>query len=501
MSGSPKADPARQAGVLVLGTTIATIASAVAPLLIVRLLGKADVARLMSVTLVYETLALLLSSGLPYTLLYQLSNREAPERAAIARRSLSIGSWLGVVGALLVALADLLVVATPLGHRVEPITAEQLRLTTILAPSLIADLPSRMLPNLLVAERKAQRSAVFQVVRTLALTSATLVPLALQMSVEVVIICYAVVRWCFGPWVLLELRRLYRSVPRLAAPVTVKGLLGFAIPIGATDALGSLNAQLDRWLVLLVLPGTRLADYQIGAWQVPIIGTIAMAVGSTYTAEFVRHFQARQPYEAIALWRRGIHKVSLIVVPVTMALVVGAEELMSLLFTKAYADAASIFRFYSVLTFLRVAAFGTMIVSAGRPGYVVRAAAFGLFWNVLFSVPLVFTLGFIGPAIGTALAFVFQVGTYVYYIARAADVPVRRVFPLADYLRVLALAIVAGAAGWVVKWSLAPHDLAALVVEILVVLGTFALLGTVTRTIERADWAYLRDWLKLRVVR
>lgn len=81
-----RVDPAKQAGLLVLGTKLATLASALTPLLIVRLLGKVDVSRLLSVTLVYETLAGLLCTGFPYTLVYHASNRDWPTRAAVARR-------------------------------------------------------------------------------------------------------------------------------------------------------------------------------------------------------------------------------------------------------------------------------------------------------------------------------------------------------------------------------------------------------------------------------
>ncbi|HSU41414.1 MAG TPA: hypothetical protein VLJ38_17675, partial [Polyangiaceae bacterium] len=104
MDAKKKPEPARQAGALVFGTTLATLSSALTPLLIVRLIGKADVARLLSITLVYETLAMLLSIGLPYTMLYQVSNREAPARAAIARRIARSASLLGLGGAALVAL-------------------------------------------------------------------------------------------------------------------------------------------------------------------------------------------------------------------------------------------------------------------------------------------------------------------------------------------------------------------------------------------------------------
>ncbi len=497
MDAKQKSEPARQAGALVFGTTLATLSSALTPLLIVRLIGKADVARLLSITLVYETLAMLLSTGLPYTMLYQLSNREPPARAAIARRIARSASLLGLGGAGLVALVAGIVALLP-PSLTTPTFRTQLHLTLILAPSLVADLPFRLLPNLLIAEGRARHSAGLQVVRTIGLTLATLVPLALKTSVATVIVVYAVVRWAFGLLLLWEFRHLYGKLERVPSPLGVRALFAFALPLGATEVLGQVNTQLDRWLILFALPGTRFADYQAGAWQVPIVGTIAFSVGAAYTPEFVRLFQARQPYAALEIWQRSIHKVTLVVVPVTMALVVAADELMPLMFTPAYASAAGIFRCYSVLTFLRVASFGTVIIAAGKPGLILRAAALGLFYNALFGIPLVLTLGFIGPALGAALAFVLHVVTYVYFISRAAEVPMSRVFPVRNYLRVFALACVAGAVGLAVKHALHVPAAVLLGVEITTVLGVFALLGSVTKTIEPGDWAFLKDWLKLK---
>ena len=151
-----------------------------------------------------------------------------------------------------------------------------------------------------------------------------------------------------------------------------------------------------------------------------------------------------------------------------------------------------------LLTFLRVAAYGNVIVAAGRPGLVVRAAGLGLFYNALFGIPCVLLFGFIGPALGAACAFVLHVATYIYLISRAAAVPALRVFPIRNYLRVFALSAVAGALGWAVRRELHVAPALLLTAELVTVLGAFALLGTLTKTIERSDWAYVRDWLKLK---
>ncbi|HEV8549853.1 MAG TPA: polysaccharide biosynthesis C-terminal domain-containing protein [Polyangiaceae bacterium] len=496
MSDAKAHDPARQAGALVIGSTLATIAAALTPLLVVRLIGKGDVARLLSVTLVYETIAMLLSTGFPYTLLYELSNRERPARAAIARRTFGLAALLGLGGALAVALVAGVLALHPFGYQPSVTLGKQLHLLLIFAPSLIADLPFRLLPNLLVAERQAQRSAALQVVRTILLTAATLVPLASEANVDLVIECSAIVRWGFGLCVPWELRRIYGGAARVPSPLTVAGLFAVAVPIGATEVVGQLNAQLDRWLVLLVLPATRLADYQAGAWQVPVISTIAYSVGAAYTPKLVERFQARDPRGALAIWRKNIEKTALMVVAPTMALVVGAEELMSVLFTRAYVDAADIFRFYAPLTFLRVAAYGPVIVAAGRPGLSLRAALFGLFWNALLSVPLLFTLGFFGPALGTGLAFILHVATYVYFIGVATGVPFSQIFPLRSYLRIFGLAALAGGVGFLVKRALAALPAAPLlVIEVAVVLAVFAALGLATGTLVREDFSFFASYL------
>jgi hypothetical protein len=69
------------------------------------------------------------------------------------------------------------------------------------------------------------------------------------------------------------------------------------------------------------------------------------------------------------------------------------------------------------------------------------------------------------------------------------------------YLRVFSLAAAGGVAGYAVKRLLDGHVLAAFVAQALTVLVVFVLLGLLTKTIARADLAYARDWLKLKVVR
>ena len=279
----------------------------------------------------------------------------------------------------------------------------------------------------------------------------------------------------------------------------VSQLFRFALPLGTTDVVGLMSQQFDRWLILLSFPAVAFADYQAGAWQIPVISTVAYSVGAAYMPVLVQAFGRGAHAEAISIWRDTICKVSLIVVPVTLGFVVAARELMTLLFTPAYVAAAPIFQLYAILTLGRVATFGSVIVAAGRPRFVLQAALLSLVCNVVLSTLLTRTFGFIGPALGTALAFFPMVAFYLWAIARASGVPVREVFPFSGYLRVLALALIsAGLALLLKRWLMGPPGLMVCVSVFTTILG-FAALGTITGTIRREDWRYVVSWTRLKL--
>jgi O-antigen/teichoic acid export membrane protein len=241
------------------------------------------------------------------------------------------------------------------------------------------------------------------------------------------------------------------------------------------------------------------AEYQVGAWQIPFVVTIPYAVGAAYTPRFRELFKDGRFREGIAIWRLSITKVSLVVAPITAVFIVAAEETIALLFTDEYSAATVVFRLYCVFTLGRVAAFGSVIVAAGKPGYVLKAAFFSLLSNIAISVPLVLLIGFPGPALGTAIAFIPTVGFYCWCIARSCGISIKETFPLLSYLRVLGVAAMAAVPAVAVKLMLDLEPGWMLGLEALTLLVTYAVLGTLLKLIEPQDWSYLRRWFSLRL--
>ncbi|HKP59154.1 MAG TPA: oligosaccharide flippase family protein [Polyangiales bacterium] len=508
MSDSPGSEQrrhSRDAGVLVMGKLLATLSDALLPLVIVRLLGKSEVGVLTSVLLIYTTIALVLSTGFPPALMFHLPGRPAPERRAIATQ-MALGLFcFGVIAALLLTASGLLGSFAPglvrwlARDNSAALLNGGLSHMFLLAAFPLGDLPARMLPNLLVIENRTDTAARYAIASSVGSAAFVLLPASLGASIQTVLLAYSALGILQGLALLWFMRELYRGIERAPAPIPFRETVRFAVPLGLTDIVAVLNSRFDRYLISVSFPLAAFAEYQVGAFQIPILTTVAYTVGTVYTPLLTELFREGKAAEAIATWRESVNKVTLIVVPIAAVFVVAAEEFVELLFTPAYLAAAPVFRCYALLTMGRVASFGTVLVAAGRPQLILRAAIYSLLANAALCLIGLKVFGFVGPAIGVAVAFVPMVVIYCAYIAQAAEQPLGGIFPLANYLKVAATAAVAAIPAVLAKQWLPWPALPRMAAVAVVLLALFSLLGSVTRQIKREDWQYLANWLRFRV--
>lgn len=485
---------ADDAGALLLGRALSMIAEAAVMLVVVRLLGKAEVGVLAGMLVVSQTVAIVATAGLPALLMMALPGEPIATRRAIAATHLRVLHAMGAVvgvGFVAFALAGEHVGAAP----------EDAAVWLWLAPLPLFDLPMRALPNLLVIEGRAATGARLAIGKSIVASAATLVPVALGAPLWGVAACGtlgAALVWLALPW---SIAQLYRDVEHQPPMASGWATLRRALPLGLTDIAGAIAARLDRHLVLAWFSVEAFAEYQVGAWQIPFIVNIPYAVGTATAAPMRELFAAGRGRAAVALWRASIHDVALVVVPVSMVFLVAAPSVVELLFTASYLSAVPVFRCYTALTMARVAAFGVVLVAAGRPRDVLFAATFGLAASVAIALPLTAWLGPIGAAIAAVVAFVPAAGVYCWRIAQAAGVPLACTFPLGTFARLVVWAAIPGALAALLDDAFDPSPIRGLLVTTAIVGIGFAALATRAGDLDRDHWRYLARWLSLRPLR
>ena len=509
-------EKSQQVGVLVWGRNAANAAELLLPLVLVWLLGDpGDFGVLAVLLLIYKLSTVILVAGVPPSALYFLAGKSPEERHTLAgfitRLMVVLGSALGLMLVILgvfgrpVFLEIGASVAQLLGRPwdQDPKLLQALDYLPILAVYGVFDLPVRCLPNILIAEERARSAALFPLVRSSATLVCTIVPVILGYGTFGAVCGLSISGAIQFATHLGLLRYTYRGIGRGKRTLTVRSVLGHALPLGLTNIVNDLIRNLDMWLLigLYVATAAEVAVYRAGSWQLPLITTIAYSTGAVYVAEFKALHHQGKGHEAIRIWRGLIGKVSLIVVPIAALFAVGAEEFVGMVFPAEYAGAAPVFRAYCFLTMARVSAYGAALIAAGRSKDVVNAALLTLGANVLISVPCVLLFGFVGPASGTALAIIPCTAIYCWFIGRAYGVKWRHTFPFVTYIKILAHVVVPCAAAVLFKLKVDWPDAGKFAVQGLIVLLGFFFLASSTGRITAEDRRFLVDWLTLKSIR
>jgi O-antigen/teichoic acid export membrane protein len=498
--GSARVTQARAAGVLVIGQIAATLADVLTPLVLVRYLEREELGLLGGLLLVYQTTTMVVASGIPRSVLYFLPGRERAVRAAIAwRLSGMLATAAGVIAA--VCMLSFAIWQGLFGAPVAETSL--LPWLPLLACWIACDIPTRMLPNVLVTEGLARSSAAVSVIRSVGSGAAVLCPAMLGLGVGAIAMAMAgwsvvYLGWC--AWLLLRVLRP-QAVPDDARIPTVRDILRFSIPVGATDVINVVNKGVDRFLIMGVFPAAVWAEYQVGAWQIPVISTVAWSVGAVQMPTYRELAERGELSEILGQWRQSVVKVSLVVVPVAMACMFAAGPLIRVLFTSVYESAVPVFVCYTAMVLGRVAFYGAPVLAMGRPDLVMSAAGFTLLSNLAFSVPLLWWVGSVGPAAGSALGMAAAMVVYCYFIGLVLQTPWHRVFPIGGWLRVVGWSTIAGGTGYLAQGMLQLSDAAALPFQLVITLVMYSVIATLAGDISSADWRFVREWLTLRVLR
>ncbi len=252
-----------------------------------------------------------------------------------------------------------------------------------------------------------------------------------------------------------------------------------------------------------MLTATALADYHVGAQEVPFLPVIAFGVGSVFISHYVSLQIAGDLRGVRTLWLRGIRGVSLIVVPATVLALVLAEDVVALLFGAQYHAAVLPFRIYTCILLLRMAQYGAMLQTLGDTKTILLLTLMSLSANLALDVPFTYLMGINGTALATLLAMILVVFLYLRRIAHHLGVALLDVVPGAHYLRVLGLSVGLGAAAFGLRHLVLPGlpRPVALAVTAGLFLLAYLLVGRLSGLITADQWSIVRGWMRLELIR
>lgn len=429
----------RRALYITVGQSLVKTVEFVAAIVLIRLLSPEDWSTVALALTIYHTATGLGGLNLQDGIYYFYTRVNVKKRRALAVQTMSL---LLLSGSLVAGIV--LGVGPWLEARGHTIGA----LIPWLALAVLLDMPTSCASQLMVAAERPKWASIFDTSMATVKLGAMTLPLALG---------YGVVASAQGlaAYALLRVAVCAMVLPRVLPPGRVrielefvKAQIVYTAPLSLSIATSVLNRYIDKWIVAGLAP-EGFGAHAFAAQEVPFVPLLGFAMGTVLATRFAHSFRTGRQDRALAYWLAATSRVSLIVGPVTIGLILCAPEAIALLFESNYAIAVLPFQIYSLILLHRVMAYGMVLSTAGKTRLLWITSVVLLALNTLFSLPLTYFFGITGAALGTMLAYVPNLIFFLHCIARVMKTSFFAVFPWRRYGRILGVALAsAGVAFW-----------------------------------------------------
>ncbi len=473
---------ARKAGIFTVSRAVTILAQIGAMAILSRVLDKETVySQLQYLLLLYGTAQVFGQFGLPDSIFYFFEKYPPEKRKSIARYISKILMWSALGSAFILLVIGWYGTFDPEYESARP-------LLWMFMGLIVLELPTIPVPNILIALDKAKAAAWFNLFIGITQFMAMILPLLMPEPlrwIAVGLLVYGLLRMLASAFIFYK--NFKRDVVLPLPAGFLKELLYYSIPLSLASLFWSLNKLVDKYVVKEFLPPATFAEYSNGAWELPIIPTIAYSVAAVMMPKMVGHYLKGETAPLLNLWLTSIKKVTIIVLPLVFVFLLTAEEFMVLIYGKEYKNAAIPFFIYTFILLQRVASYSNMQKALNSTKEITRGAIYLFSINAVLVIPFVLWLGVIGPPLASVVAQTFSWWYALNVIRKLMGVKFKEVFPFCFYGKTLLVSFIAAIPFYLLKkhWDL-PVGLTFTVLAIGFLL-TYILLARLTNVIGKED--------------
>ena len=494
-----------KAGVVVFARIITTVIDAAIVIATVQILSETDFAIIAYLLMVHEIARNLATLGFPESIFYFFERVSGSAKRGFTAQTTAILLGTGFVAGAFILIISYF--APALLTEWDPLNVQKVQdLLPWMGLLAVFEIPTWPVTNVLLALDRQKDSAWYEMTTSLLSFGCLVVPLALGYGLEIAVyglIIYGVIRFV-GSFIWLHLVLPEGKLSDTDIPL--KKQFNFALPLGFSSLTNKLNRYVDKFVVSILLSAVAFAEYTIGAQEVPLIRVIPFAVGSVLISRYVSLQLDSKKEELLELWYKGIEKVSLLVVPLTILSIIIAPDLISLIAESEgtdYSNAVLPFQIYNLIVLVRVTHYGSILQAFGDTKGVFYMSLNLVVANIILSVPFTIWFGIVGTALSTLIANIYNWLILLRRIGGHMEIPFYKVLPFPFYFSVLGTSVLVAAPVWYLRMTFIPEEsiIIGLIAVSVLFLLSFAAIGTFLKVITPDDWQKLKDWLSFKFLK
>lgn len=197
-------------------------------------------------------------------------------------------------------------------------------------------------------------------------------------------------------------------------------------PFWASSTLYGLRTQADQWVAATLFSLGMFASFSIGAVLAPLVTLFRQSVNRAFLPSMSRLDAAGDLPGAIELNSRASLMVAALVYPLLAFAFVFAEEVVTIIYTGTYVDAAAVMRVYIIGLAVQVVEVTGIMVILRQGAFAIAANAVALTLAVALSWTSAHHYGLAGAAVGSVTAIYLDQVVTLRRIALHTGIPFRR---------------------------------------------------------------------------
>ena len=228
-------------------------------------------------------------------------------------------------------------------------------------------------------------------------------------------------------------------------------------PIGGSNALYALRSQADQWVAASLFALSSFAAFSIAAIVGHVVHILRQSVLEAFMPTMSRMHAGGDVRGVMALNSRNNVLVGALLYPMLAFAFAFASELITIVYTAAYVEAAPVMRVYITGMLAMVVEIGSLVLLLRQGAFALKLTAVTLGISVAVSWGAAHYVGLAGAAAGSVLAIYLDRVLLLRRISRVTGIAVRDLQDWGAILRPLALAAGCAALAWILVDRVLPH--------------------------------------------
>lgn len=230
-------------------------------------------------------------------------------------------------------------------------------------------------------------------------------------------------------------------------------------PFGFSAALYGLRGQTDQWVAATLFTLHSFAAFSIAAILAQVVNLLRNSVLEAFLPSMSRMHAAGENAAMMDMNARANMLVAGLLYPLLAFVFVYAEDIITVVYTASYLDAAPVMRVYALGMSLLAIEVGSLLLLLRQGPYAIGVNAVSLALSAAVSLTGALYFGLAGAAAGSMLALVLDRALTLRRIASQAGIPLCRLQDWRGLARTALVAALGGALAWGLTHQFLAHAL------------------------------------------